>query len=119
MIDFDLGETTEWDISLDDTQDIALIEGAAETGQACGILFKAHEREYFKDQDFGPDHANKVLTKPFVKESARQHYASKLRGVEGVRSIEDIALTPSPDRDTPVQADISIQSIYGPASISI
>jgi hypothetical protein len=109
-------DTTDGDLYVGDDQELALIDDAEEVGQAAAICLRAHEREYFLDQNLGPDHSQKVTQKPYNKAAAESHIASKLRTVQELRSVTQMDLTPS---GTTVGGTVAIDSIYGPVVVTV
>lgn len=114
----DLALDDDGDIYLGDDQDIAVVSGADEVGQAAAIRLRAHRNEYALDQNFGPDYINAVLTTPYRKASSENHIRTELLKVEELQSVGEMDLEPN-YQTREVSGEIEIQSIHGTRNIEV
>lgn len=114
----DLALDGDGDIYLGEDQDIAVVSGADEVGQAAVIRLRSHKGEYALDQAFGPDYINQVLTTPYYKASSENHVRAELLKVDELQSVGSMDLEPD-YQGRQVSGNIEIQTIYGKRNVSI
>lgn len=114
----DLASNSDGDIYLGIDQDIALVAGADETGQAGKIALLAYKGEYRLDLEFGLDYENKINAKNANITDAQRAIYDTLAQVQGVRNIGPVGIDQSTTNERHLSAQIRIETEEGIVTIN-